>query len=105
MTARNSSGRCAMRAEGPVAHGHGLSLWQLLLNGVLLCLAAGSLRAAEAVPVPDPPLGPPPAVEAAQQDLNRARPVDTGLDEAVFTEISPLTIPEIGIALPLDQTE
>ncbi len=104
MMVRSSSGRCAMRAESRRLPGNGPGRWLLCGHLVLLWLVTGSLQAAEA-PMPEVPLGPPASVEAAQQDLNRALPVDTWLDEAVFTEISPLSIPEIGIALPLDQTD
>jgi hypothetical protein len=50
----------------------------------------------------------PPEAEAAHQDLlgkGRGNRSASGksLDEAIFTEISPLTIPEIGLALPADQ--
>ncbi|MEM8767053.1 MAG: hypothetical protein AAGE43_06400 [Pseudomonadota bacterium] len=48
-----------------------------------------------------PPL--PPEAEAAHQDLLRDKNAEKSLDEAIFTEISPLTIPEIGIRLPEDQ--
>lgn len=76
------------------------------------CLSAASgVLAAEAPPPAVglegvlPPL--PPEAEAAHQDLRGeegAGRVTTGmLDEAIFTEISPLTIPEIGVALPADQ--
>lgn len=105
MKARSSSGRCAMRVERPPPRGNGPGQWLQLGYLALLCLAAGSLQAAEAVPTTEVPAGPPAKVEAAQQDLNRTLPVETWLDEAVFTEISPLSIPEIGIALPLDQTD
>jgi hypothetical protein len=73
------------------------------LTGLLL-LGGSSVLAAEAPPseplMPEPV---PPEAEAAYQDLvgDRTRPVQ--LDEAVFTDISPLTVPEIGVALPEDQ--
>lgn len=109
MTARNFSGRCAMHVDGldlgaPLGVSRGRPL--VLVLRLLLCLAGGSVQAAEA-PMADPlaPGAPPPSAEAAQQDLNRARSAETWLDEAIFTEISPLRIPEIGIALPADQTE
>ena len=97
-----SSGRCAMRAERQPPS---------LLAGAffaLAILAAGAFSgpesmAAEASP---PPL--PPEAEAAHQDLQGKSGVgqssaENVLDEAIFTEISPLTIPETGIALPADQ--
>jgi hypothetical protein len=45
----------------------------------------------------------PPEAEAAHQDLIPDRRRQHRLDEAVFTEIWPVTVPEIGIALPPDQ--
>jgi hypothetical protein len=64
---------------------------------------AGPVAVAAEAP---PPL--PPEAEAAHQDLQgesgaaRSK-AEERLDEAIFTEISPLTIPETGIALPADQ--
>ena len=102
MKAPCSSGRCVMRAD---------HLKRLIGATLLLCmgLAGLQIRAAEA-PIPTPtaadavlPL--PPEAEAAHQDLSASERSASGrsMDEAIFTEISPLTIPEIGIALPEDQ--
>lgn len=44
-----------------------------------------------------------PEAEAAHQDLIRDWRRQRWLDEAVFTEIWPVSVPEIGIALPPDQ--
>ena len=81
---------------------------------MLLALGLGAASVVLAAEAPLPAIGPevavpplPPEAEAAHQDLRveeGARRVTTGmLDEAIFTEISPLTIPEIGVALPADQ--
>lgn len=102
------SGHCAMHADrtnpGRQLAGH-------LRGGLLvtlLFLLAGTTLAAEA-PMADTaavhPMPVPISAEAAQLDLNRVTASDSWLDEAVFTEISPLSIPEIGIALPADQAE
>ena len=106
-----SSGRFAMRVDRL-----GITLISRCapLALLLLCTSLDGL-AAEA-PLPQvgigsqpsllPPL--PPEAEAAHQDLrdsdSRRRAVaGTSLDEAIFTEISPLTIPENGLRLPEDQ--
>ena len=96
-----SSGHCVMPADG----GRG---WRL--SGALFWLAlsfSGALAGPVALAAEAPPPLPPQA-EAAHQDLQgksggaRSK-VEESLDEAIFTEISPLTIPETGIALPADQ--
>ncbi len=97
MTAPCSSGRCAMHADRTVR----MRLPGGLLVFVLLFPTFGAV-AAEA------PLPPPPEAEAAHQDLkgnsgDRPSEGERSEDEAIFTEISPLTIPEIGVALPADQ--
>lgn len=84
MKGPSSTGRSAMRASG-----------RLLF--LFLLLIAATSRAAEAPP------SPPPEAEAGHQDLDRRESPEIWLDEAVFTEISPLTVPEVGIALPPDQ--
>ena len=106
MTAPCSSGHCAMHADRPNHLLRALSL------ALLMMLTAGQLWAAEA-PLPDllaaeSVLPLPPEAEAAHQDLRGREGASHSvagktLDEAIFTEISPLTIPEIGIALPADQ--
>jgi hypothetical protein len=45
----------------------------------------------------------PNAAEAAYQDLREGEGQEIWLEEAVFTEISPIAVPEVGIALPPDQ--
>ena len=96
-----SSGRCVLPADGG-------RRWRL--SGALLWLALaylGALAGPVAVAAEAPPPLPPEA-EAAHQDL-QGKPgaarskAEESLDEAIFTEISPLTIPETGIALPADQ--
>jgi hypothetical protein len=95
MTVRDCSGRYAMRSR--------LVLLLALLG--LACPAAGAEAPggedgmfARSAPVPLPP-----EAEAAHQDLVQDPHQERWLDEAVFTEISPITVPEIGIALPPDQ--
>lgn len=102
MTEPCSSGRCVMHAERRSG---------LRLTGAFFALALSfsgvlSGQAAMAAEAPPPPL--PPEAEAAHQDLQgksgaRHSSAENSLDEAIFTEISPLTIPETGIALPADQ--
>lgn len=108
MTVPCSSGRCVMRADCPAVS----RALQGLALGLTLSLVSLTGMAAEA-PLADAggsqsvlPL--PPEAEAAHQDLlgkgSGARTTSgKSLDEAVFTEISPLTNPEIGLALPADQ--
>lgn len=102
------SGHCAMHADraNPWSYLAGRLRTGLLV--ALLFLVAGTAFAAEA-PTADTtavhPMPVPVSTEAAQLDLNRVAASDSWLDEAVFTEISPLSIPEIGIALPADQAE
>ena len=96
------SGRCAMRTDltWMPRRRNRTRLATVLLA---LCLPTATAWAAEAIPT-DMGVGPlPPEAEAAHQDLIGSKTSDNWLDEAIFTEISPLTIPEIGIALPPDQ--
>ena len=108
MTVPCSSGRCAMRADRrtfcrPLL---GMAL-ALILSGVSLMAVAAEAPLTDAgssnsvLPLP-------PEAEAAHQDLlgpqgGSRTASGKSLDEAIFTEISPLTIPEIGLALPADQ--
>ena len=92
---RDSSGRCAMRNRLALA----------LVAAVGWSMSCGAAEApvgesAGGAPVQAPL---PPEAEAAHQDLVSDRRGGRWLDEAVFTEISPVTVPEIGIALPPDQ--
>jgi len=99
MMVPNSYGRCAMRVDpGPYRH-----VLRALLSVVLLSLPGACAWSAEA---PGAGSEPPPvsvAAEASYQDLRDDSDAGKSLDEAIFTEISTLTIPEIGIALPEDQ--
>ncbi len=99
MTAACSSGHCAMPAERTP----GKSRWLSLTAGLLLLLAGMSATGAEAPGADSSPPPLPPEAEAAHQDLTGRDRAPQALDEAIFTEISPLTIPEIGITLPADQ--
>ena len=94
MKATCSSGHCATPAEVTC---HGPSRWLVGVFGLLLPVL---VNAAEA-PTPQPL---PPQAESAYQDLNVETREPVALDEAVFTEISPVTEPELGIRLPDDQT-
>ncbi len=106
MMAPCSSGHCVMPAD---QRPRSAFAQRLLLVLLLSCLSA--LGVAAEAPFPEmgsnlPPL--PPEAEAAHQDLRNdpgSSHTATGkaLDEAIFTEISPLTIPEVGVALPADQ--
>jgi len=82
------------------------------LPGVFLAVLALSgstlVHGAEALPLGfddtnSAPRPVPVEAEAAHQDLVSPEKQEIWLDEAVFTDISPLTVPEIGIALPADQ--
>ncbi len=99
MKARCSSGPYAMSAD----HNPGIRPFRVLPVAALALWFVASAAAAADAPLPVPP-----EAEAAYQDLREksgAGPADPEkqLDEAIFTEISALTIPEIGIALPADQ--
>ncbi len=107
MMVRCSSGRCAMRAD--LRADLRTALRGALLALALACTGVPVLAAEAPVPESGDFLGPlPPEAEAAHQDLRgksgaRRQGAGKPLDEAIFTEISPLTIPEIGVALPADQ--
>ena len=122
MMDRSYTGRCAMRISSALK-----TLKQFMpeimqeisrrstrqrLAGVFLAVLALSgstaVHSAEALPlgfdgVNSAPLPVPVEAEAAHQDLVSPEKQEIWLDEAVFTDISPLTVPEIGIALPADQ--
>ncbi len=85
MTVLNFSGRCAMRIRP----------WL----GVVWLVFAG---AASADDVPGLPVDP--DAEAAYQ-LDGTNLEDWRLDPAIFTEISPVDVPEVAIRLPDDQTQ
>ncbi len=91
MKATCCSGHCATSADRVRSR---LARWAL--TGLLLPLTA----TAQEAPPPEPL---PPQAEAAYQDLKAETREPVVLDEAVFTEISPLTEPELGIRLPDDQ--
>ena len=99
MTAPCSSGLYDMPAEC-LHRGAG---WSGLLGGLVLAFWAGTAAGAEAVMPEIAPVPVPVEAEAAHQDLRGDDRTPGALDEAIFTEITPLTIPEIGIALPPDQ--
>ena len=99
MMAPCSSGRYVMPAERV----HARSGWPGFVTGLLLVLFACAAVGAEAPMPQTAPVPVPVEAEAAHQDLKGDHRAPTALDEAIFTEISPLTIPEIGIALPPDQ--
>ena len=108
MMVRSCSGRCTMRTEG-------LNLALRCCLALGLSLALGTLpqdyAAAAEAPLSGPmvvdadPLPLPPVAEAAHQDLKGEKRQTPWLEEAIFTEISPVTVPEIGIALPSDQDQ
>ncbi len=91
-----SSGRCAMAAERrPVP-----IRVRLVLGGLLAGLSWPAL-AAQAPPAAPAPV--PVRAEVPQQDLDPPEERKLPMDEAVFTDISPLTVPEVGVRLPEDQ--
>ena len=96
------SGRFAMDVEPAFRTGRAL-----LAAWLLLAVLPGAAVAQEApLPAAEPAAEPPPLpveAEVPQQDLLPGQHRTLPLEEAVFTEISPLTIPEIGIRLPADQ--
>ena len=108
MVVRNCSGRFVMRIDW---HQPPVLAWL-----VALLAACPFSWAAEAPPsdqmndlqmsavlIESSPLPVPPEAESAYQDLVTDNVQEIWLEEAVFTEISPLTIPEVGIVLPPDQ--
>lgn len=90
MKATCCSGHCVTSAERKNRR----TRWRWGLAGMLLPLLAAGAEA---------PLPLPPEAEAAYQDLNAEILEPVALDEAVFTEISPVTVPELGVRLPEDQ--
>ena len=103
MKARCSSGPCAMRTESTLrsaCRGRVTVLAALLF---LTSLAVAAEAPVEVVGSEDPLPPLPPSAEAAQQDMIGPASTEASLDEAIFTEISALTVPEVGIALPQDQ--
>jgi len=96
MKATCCSGRCAIPAEPRSAGcGRAAPVRRLWMLGLLMLPV---LAAAADAPPPVPP-----EAEAAYQDLTEETREPVALDEAVFTEISPLAVPEVGIRLPEDQ--
>lgn len=78
------------------------------LVGVLAWLFSLTAHAAEASPVAaslgsEGPMPVATEAEVPYQDSKDTHRFNTWLDEAIFTEISPVTAPEVGIALPDDQ--
>jgi len=73
----------------------------------VLLIAAGSVSAAEAPVMELPVMMPlvPPQAEAPYQVLREGEQKVRWLDPAQFTEISPLTVPDIAVKLPEDQQE
>lgn len=94
MMVRSSSGRSATVASRAA---------------LALLLASGLVHAAEAPDAPSssdlPAALVSPEIEAPYQVAReRPRQIRT-LDPAIFTDISPLTVPDVGIRLPPDQQE
>lgn len=94
----------AVRYSGPSAIG------ARLLIGLAALISANTAAAAEA-PIPQAPVsvGPPvlvpPEAEAPYQVATESDQKVRWLDTAVFTEISPLTVPDVAVKLPEDQQE
>lgn len=74
----------------------------LVLSGLLL---AGQAQAAEAPMPAEAEIQVPVSAEAAYQTGRTQTVHPPVLDEAVFTDITPLTVPESAIRLPEDQQE
>lgn len=93
MMVRRYFGRSAMAAR-----------WLL---GFIAALGATFGYAADGPVAPEPPPPEPlsPEVEAPHQVAVEGQQRVRWLDPAVFTEISPLTLPDIGIRLPADQED
>ena len=95
----------AVRFSGPSAIGV-----KPLMVFAALILAAAVASAAEA-PMPAAPVVTPPTVlvppeaEAPYQVATESAQKVRWLDTAVFTEISPLTVPDVAVKLPDDQRE
>jgi hypothetical protein len=74
-----------------------------------LSLTALAAVAQEAPPDPEITMSdtgrPSSSAEASYQDLEAGKARNRQMDEAIFTEISPLTIPETAIRLPDDQEQ
>jgi hypothetical protein len=77
------------------------------LLGLLLLVASTAFGAEAPVSAGSTPLiAPeplPPEAEAAHLDAVDDQRREVWLDEAIFTEITPVTEPELGIRLPADQ--
>ena len=90
MMVSNCSGRCAMNTKP----------WLIWLVGLTGYLAVG-LACAD--PVPEAPVDP--EAEAAYQLEVVQNEQDWRLDPMVFTDISPVSVPEVAIKLPDDQRD
>ena len=87
------SGRCNMRAS-------------LTLALLILCASVSDARSQEAqLPGDESLVFLPSAAEAAYQMAIENEAEDLLLDEAIFTEISPVTAVEVSLKLPPDQQE
>jgi hypothetical protein len=69
----------------------------------VLCMTALGAEAALPPMVSESPSPVPTEAEAPYQDSKGYSRSNRWLDEAIFTEISPVTAPEVGVALPDDQ--
>ena len=77
-----------------------------LMSGVLPALLLAGLSQAAEAPMSTPvEIQVPVSAEAAYQTGRPQTVGPPGLDEAVFTDITPLTVPELAIRLPEDQQE
>ena len=101
MTDRNSSGRCAMRSKRRTERRRiGGGLLGLLLVAATGAFGAEAPTGSVVLNGPEPL---PPEAEAAHLDAVDDQHREVWLDEAIFTEITPVTEPELGIRLPADQ--
>ena len=90
MMESNCFGRCAMNTK----------YWCVSLVGLGAYLGAGL---ASGDPVPEAPVDP--EAEAAYQLEVAQAEQDWRLDPTVFTDISPVSVPEVAIKLPEDQRD
>ena len=104
---RRSTGRSNMTIETQRWRGWVTAIVLRILSSILFGMSSSAFLWAAEAPSMDPGLPIATATqeaEAAYQIVDGSSP-ERWLDEAVFTEISPLIIPDVGVALPEDQQE
>ena len=77
-----------------------------VIGCLLLSAVVGAVQAAEAPqPTPVEVKLIPPAAEAPYQVIRETQQQVRWLDPTIFTEISPLSVPDVALKLPADQEE